>query len=60
MCQASSTLGADNTSKRSGHDMTTLGTDVYYDPFDVDINVDPNPTFPSTMRGWESMPAILP
>jgi len=25
--------------------MTTLGTDVYYDPFDVDINVDPYPTF---------------
>ena len=25
--------------------MTTLGTDVYYDPFDVDINVDPSPTF---------------
>ena len=24
--------------------MTTLGTDVYYDPFDVDINVDPYPT----------------
>ena len=44
---------------RSGHDMTTLRTDVDYDPFDVDINVDPYPTFPSTMRGWESMPAIL-
>ncbi len=42
-----------------GERHTTLGTDVYYDPFDVDINVDPYPTFPSTMRGWESMPAIL-
>jgi cytochrome P450 len=25
--------------------MTTFDTDVYYDPFDVDINVDPYPTF---------------
>jgi len=25
--------------------MTPLGTDVYYDPFDADINVDPYPTF---------------
>jgi len=57
MCQASSTLRADGTSTRSGNDVPTLGTDVYYDPFD--INVDPYPTFPSTMRGWESMPAIL-
>ena len=25
--------------------MTTLGTDVYYDPYDIDINTDPYPTF---------------
>jgi len=30
---------------RSGHDVTTLRTDVDYDPFDVDISVDPYPTF---------------
>jgi hypothetical protein len=54
----------------------STGSDVYYDPYDVDLNADPyavldrfphwevdltnaelSPT--STVRGWESMPAVL-
>jgi len=47
-------------------------SDVYYDPYNVELNADPNPMFrrlreeaplyyspTSTLRGWESMPALI-